>query len=155
MHPPEIDSRTPVSPDELLQVLNNAASQNSTLVQTSSTQLASLIEKHTDVLDGMHYIATQRDMPLHIRQQSIIQFRNLGSSHWRSKKWGSPSYYSLCCSLNKWNHQVILRWSQTENTQQKLDIIEWSRWSCMWTSPWKLVAVTDTIILRSLGTMLL
>ena len=84
--PPESDTRTPVSPDELLRILNNAASQDSALVQASSAQLTSLIENHTDVLDGMHYVATQRDIPLHIRQQSIIQFKNLGSGHWRSKK---------------------------------------------------------------------
>jgi hypothetical protein len=74
-----------VSPQELLQVITNASSQNPLLVQQSSKRLKEMFEMF-GTFDALHEIAAQTQMPLHIRQQAIIQFKNAALAHWKSRK---------------------------------------------------------------------
>ncbi|KAH9943383.1 ARM repeat-containing protein [Epithele typhae] len=71
-----------VSPEELYNVVCGAASQNPAQVQASTT-----IPGAYDIL---HEIAAQRTVPLQVRQQAIIQFKNAATGHWRSRKLFPP-----------------------------------------------------------------
>ncbi|KAJ7178998.1 armadillo-type protein [Mycena filopes] len=73
------------SAEEVYQVMTGAASQDPTLVQASSHRLKAMLEMF-GVYDSLHEIAAQKAVPLFIRQQSIIQFKNAALSHWRSRK---------------------------------------------------------------------
>jgi hypothetical protein len=74
-----------VSPVELYEVMSGASSQDPTQVQTSSKRLKEMLEMF-GTFDGLHEIAAQRTVPLPVRQQSIIQFKNAALNHWRSRK---------------------------------------------------------------------
>lgn len=74
-----------ISSEELYNVVCGAASQDPAQLQTSSKRLKELLDS-PGALDILHQIATQRDVPLAVRQQSIIQFRNGINNHWRSRK---------------------------------------------------------------------
>ncbi|KAJ7765016.1 armadillo-type protein [Mycena maculata] len=74
-----------VSADEVYQVMTGAASQDPALFQASAARLKELLEMF-GTYDALHEIAAQKAVPLVIRQQSIIQFKNAASSHWRSRK---------------------------------------------------------------------
>ncbi|KAJ7283929.1 armadillo-type protein [Mycena rebaudengoi] len=74
-----------VSADELYQVMTGAASQDPAIFQVSSARLKEMLSMF-GVYDALHEIAAQRAVPLHIRQQSIIQFKNAALPHWRSRK---------------------------------------------------------------------
>lgn len=81
----------PVNYDELLNVVAGASSQDPRQVVASAEQLKPMLDR-PGAFDGLSAIGAQRDLPLAIRQQAIIQFKNAALSHWRSKKWvGSPS----------------------------------------------------------------
>ncbi|KAJ7929923.1 armadillo-type protein [Mycena leptocephala] len=73
------------SADEVYQVMTGAASQDPALLQASSARLKEMLDMF-GVYDALHEIAAQRAVPLQIRQQSIIQFKNAALSHWRSRK---------------------------------------------------------------------
>ncbi|KAJ7180251.1 armadillo-type protein [Mycena crocata] len=74
-----------VSADELYQVITGAASQDPALFQASSARLKQMLDMF-GIYDALHEIAAQRAVPLEIRKQSIIQFKNTALSHWRSRK---------------------------------------------------------------------
>ncbi|OBZ76700.1 Importin-11 [Grifola frondosa] len=74
-----------VSPEELYNVMCGAASQNPAQVQQSATRLKELLELF-GAFDTLHEIAAQRTVPLQVRQQSIIQFKNTALGHWRARK---------------------------------------------------------------------
>ncbi|KAJ6628769.1 armadillo-type protein [Mycena sp. CBHHK59/15] len=74
-----------VSADELYQVMSGAASQDPALFQTSSARLKQMLDMF-GIYDALHEIAGRKHVPLQIRQQSIIQFKNAALPHWRSRK---------------------------------------------------------------------
>ncbi|KAJ7638980.1 armadillo-type protein [Roridomyces roridus] len=74
-----------VSAEEVFQVMTAASSQDPAVFQASSARLKELLDMF-GTYDALHEIAAQRAVPIHIRQQSIIQFKNAASSHWRSRK---------------------------------------------------------------------
>ncbi|KAJ7368449.1 armadillo-type protein [Mycena albidolilacea] len=73
------------SAEEVYQVITGAASQDPTLFQASSKRLKEMLDMF-GVYDALHEIAAQKTVPLQIRQQSIIQFKNVALTHWRSRK---------------------------------------------------------------------
>lgn len=73
------------SPEELYDVVCGAASQDPRQVQASAARLKELLEL-PGAYDTLHEIAAQNTVPLAVRQQSIIQFKNAALSHWKSRK---------------------------------------------------------------------
>ncbi|KAJ7276541.1 armadillo-type protein [Mycena haematopus] len=73
------------SAEEVYQVMTGAASQDPALFQASSTRLKEMLDMY-GIYDALHEIAAQKAVPLQIRQQSIIQFKNAALPHWRSRK---------------------------------------------------------------------
>lgn len=73
------------SPEELYDVVCGAASQDPRQVQASAARLKELLEL-PGAYDTLHEIAAQKTVPLAVRQQSIIQFKNAALSHWKSRK---------------------------------------------------------------------
>ncbi|KAK7054202.1 importin N-terminal domain-containing protein [Favolaschia claudopus] len=74
-----------VSAEEVYQVMTGAVSQDPALVQASSTRLKEMLDMF-GIYSALHEIAAQKTVPLFIRQQSIIQFKNAALGHWRSRK---------------------------------------------------------------------
>jgi hypothetical protein len=74
-----------VNLEELFNVISAAASQDPAQVQASSDRLKEMFEMF-GTFDGLSDIASQRAVPLAVRQQSIIQFKNAALGHWRSRK---------------------------------------------------------------------
>ncbi|KAF8746019.1 hypothetical protein AX14_004306 [Amanita brunnescens Koide BX004] len=74
-----------VSPQDLFQVITNAASQDPSLVQQSSERLKKMLDMF-GTFDALHEIAAQKNLSLHIRQQAIIQFKNAALGHWKARK---------------------------------------------------------------------
>ncbi|KAF8351332.1 armadillo-type protein [Amanita rubescens] len=74
-----------VSPQELFQVITNAASQDPTLVQQSSERLKEMLSM-SGTFDALHEIASQKHLSLYVRQQAIIQFKNAALGHWKARK---------------------------------------------------------------------
>lgn len=84
--PPKLGSVTEiVDPQELYRVITQASSQNPVQVQASSKRVKELLD-YFGTFDGLHEIAATRSVPLPVRQQSIIQFKNSALNHWRSRK---------------------------------------------------------------------
>ena len=98
MGPPVQTQPQQVSPEELYNVICGAASQNPSEVQVSTTRLKELLEI-PGAYGFLHEIACQRTLPLQVRQQAIIQFKNAATGHWRSRKWVHPSYLPLSSTL--------------------------------------------------------
>ncbi|THH33687.1 hypothetical protein EUX98_g583 [Antrodiella citrinella] len=74
-----------VSTDELFQVICDAASQDPAKIKTSTDRLKQLLDM-TGSFDALSEIAAQRNLPLHVRQQSIIQLKNAVGHHWRARR---------------------------------------------------------------------
>ncbi|KAJ8523493.1 hypothetical protein ONZ45_g125 [Pleurotus djamor] len=74
-----------VSPEELLDAVSGAASQDPVRVKDCSARLKLFLEV-AGTYDLLHEIAIQRQLPLAVRQQAIIQFKNGALGHWRSRK---------------------------------------------------------------------
>ncbi|KAF8076536.1 armadillo-type protein [Lyophyllum atratum] len=74
-----------VSPTELYDVMTAASSQDPSRVQASSKRLQQMLDMF-GTYEALHEIAAQRTIPLVIRQQAIIQFKNAALGHWRSRK---------------------------------------------------------------------
>lgn len=74
-----------VDPQELYQVITQASSQNPAEVHTSSKRVEELLD-YFGTFDGLHEIAATRSVPLPVRKQSIIQFKNRALNNWRSRK---------------------------------------------------------------------
>ncbi|OAX44518.1 ARM repeat-containing protein [Rhizopogon vinicolor AM-OR11-026] len=74
-----------VDPQELYRVITQASSQNPADVQASSKRVKELLD-YFGTFDGLYEIAATRSVPLPVRQQSIIQFKNSALNHWRSRK---------------------------------------------------------------------
>ncbi|TFY59275.1 hypothetical protein EVJ58_g5888 [Rhodofomes roseus] len=63
------------SPEELYNVVCGAASQDPTQLQASATRLKEILQL-PGAFETLYEIASQRTVPLAVRQQSIIQFKN-------------------------------------------------------------------------------
>jgi len=74
-----------VNPEELFNVISAAASQNPAQVQASAGRLKEMFEMF-GTFDGLSDIASQKSLPIAVRKQSIIQFKNAALGHWRSRK---------------------------------------------------------------------
>ncbi|KAG6854858.1 hypothetical protein C0991_012048 [Blastosporella zonata] len=74
-----------VSPAELYDVLNAASSQDLSQIQASSKRLKEMLEMF-GTYDAFYEIIAQRSLPLAVRQQAIIQFKNAALAHWKSRK---------------------------------------------------------------------
>lgn len=80
-----------ISPTELYDVMTAASSQDPSRVQASSTRLKQMLDMY-GTYDALHEIAGQRTVPLVVRQQAIIQFKNAALNHWRSRKSATVGY---------------------------------------------------------------
>ncbi|KII94850.1 hypothetical protein PLICRDRAFT_47858 [Plicaturopsis crispa FD-325 SS-3] len=85
MHKAAVPLET-VSPNELYDVVCGTASQDYTVMQKSSERLKQMCDM-LGTYDGLHAIAAERTVPLAVRTQSIIQFKNVALSHWRVRKY--------------------------------------------------------------------
>lgn len=74
-----------VPADELFQVICDAASQDPAKMRASTDRLKELLDM-TGSFDALSEIAVQQNLPLQVRQLSIIQLKNAVSNHWRSRK---------------------------------------------------------------------
>lgn len=74
-----------VSPAELYEAIVGASSQNVSQVQASSQRLKQMLEMF-GAYDALQDIAARPSVPLVIRKQAIIQFKNVVVHHWRSRK---------------------------------------------------------------------
>lgn len=74
-----------VSPAELYDIVTGASSQDPARVQACSKRLKQMLDMF-GTFDGLHEIAAQRTVPLPVRQQAIIQFKNAALNHWKSRK---------------------------------------------------------------------
>jgi hypothetical protein len=92
-----------VSPDELYAVITGATSQDYAQVQASSKRLKELLVLF-GTFDGLSEIAAQKNLPLQVRQQAIIQFKNNALNHWRSRKFVA-------------DHKCIAHATDTKNTR--------------------------------------
>lgn len=81
-----------VNPQELYQTIVDASSQDPSRVHSSSTRLEQMSHM-LGTIDALQEIAIQRSLPLPIRQQATIQFKNLVSASWRSRRY-------VCAMLN-------------------------------------------------------
>ena len=70
---------------EVYAAVAGAASQNPKEMSASAARLKNLIDQ-PGTLDLLQQIAAQRTAPLHIRQLSIIQVKNVVSTLWRSRR---------------------------------------------------------------------
>ncbi len=70
---------------EVYAAVAGAASQNPKEMSASAARLKDLIDQ-PGTLDLLQQIAAQRTAPLHIRQLSIIQVKNVVSTLWRSRR---------------------------------------------------------------------
>lgn len=80
-----LDLQVSVRIDELFQVICNAASQDPAKMKASTDRLKALLEM-PGCFDALSEIADKRDVPLEVRQQSIIQLKNAVGQHWRSRR---------------------------------------------------------------------
>ncbi|TFK75774.1 ARM repeat-containing protein [Pluteus cervinus] len=74
-----------IVPAELYNVLLAASSQDPSQLQSSSKRLKEMLDMY-GTFDALYEIASQRNIPLPVRQLAIIQFKNAALNHWRSRK---------------------------------------------------------------------
>lgn len=76
-----------VDVEELYSVISGATSQNSAVAPSRvyDERFKQMLDM-TGTFDGLSDIASQKSVPLAIRLQSIIQFKNHAFNHWRSRK---------------------------------------------------------------------
>ncbi|KAL0949404.1 hypothetical protein HGRIS_009466 [Hohenbuehelia grisea] len=74
-----------VSTNDVYNVISGAASQDPEQVKASTKRLKEMLDM-LGIFDSLHEIAAEKTLPLQIRQQSIIQFKNSALSHWKSRK---------------------------------------------------------------------
>ena len=90
-----------VSPTELYNVMAITASQDPSQIRASSARLKQMLDMF-GTFDALHEIAAEKTVPLSVRQQAIIQFKNAALSHWRSRKSAVRSF-----SMSKFNISSI------------------------------------------------
>lgn len=85
MPPPTNKEPEHVNPEELYQVICAATSQDPAQTKASSDRLKQIFEM-VGVFDTLSQIAAQSNLPVHVRQQAIIQLKNSSLGHWKSRK---------------------------------------------------------------------
>ncbi|KAJ3989631.1 armadillo-type protein [Lentinula detonsa] len=75
-----------VSPEELFQVISDATSQQDPRRVESSTKRLKELFQQPGVYDALHEIAATKTLPLTIRIQASIQFKNEALKNWKSRK---------------------------------------------------------------------
>jgi hypothetical protein len=75
----------PANPEEIFQVVSNAASQDPQLVTSSTKRLKELLLL-PGTFEFLSQITVQRSLPLPMRQQSIIQLKNAALPHWKARR---------------------------------------------------------------------
>jgi hypothetical protein len=83
-HPPP--TIPPVDQQELYKALCDACSQDASLLRGSSQSLKMMYEDRFGTYDALQEIASRDEVPLLVRQQALIQFKNNALGHWRSRK---------------------------------------------------------------------
>ncbi|KAH9846976.1 ARM repeat-containing protein [Lenzites betulinus] len=92
MGPPTAQAiQATVSPEELYNVLCGAASQIPDQVKASTARLKELFDI-PGAYDVLQEIAATKSLPLQVRIQAIIQFKNAATGHWRSRKLFPPEH---------------------------------------------------------------
>lgn len=86
---------TEVSPEELFAVISDATSQDPSRVEPSAKRLKDLFQQ-AGVYDALHVIAATKTLPLPIRIQASLQFKNEALKNWKSRKYDCRS---LCIEL--------------------------------------------------------
>lgn len=74
-----------VSREEVYQVIRAAASQDVSVIQASTKRLKEMLDMF-GCYDALQEIAANATLPIAIRQQAIIQFKNAVVGHWRSRR---------------------------------------------------------------------
>lgn len=74
-----------VNPQELLDVIAGASSQDPIRLQAASKRFKEMLAM-SGTFDALSEISSQRSLPLAVRQQSIIQLKNNALNNWRSRK---------------------------------------------------------------------
>ncbi|KAI0268377.1 ARM repeat-containing protein [Gloeopeniophorella convolvens] len=99
-----------VSIQDVFSAATGAASQDPKEMSASATRLKDLLDQ-PGTLDLLHQIAAQKITPLPIRQLSIIQVKNVVSTHWRSRRLvpdeQRPAIRSRCLALLNEEDDVI------------------------------------------------
>ena len=85
MPPPPSHEPQSVNPEELYNAICDAASQDPVKIKNAYDRLTRMLEM-VGAFDTLAQIATQRDLPLSVRKQSIIQLKNSSLGHWKSRK---------------------------------------------------------------------
>ncbi|KAK0490845.1 armadillo-type protein [Armillaria novae-zelandiae] len=80
-----------VSPAELYEVLVGATSQDPALLRESDKRLKQMMGLF-GAFDALHDIASQKALPLAVRKQAIIQFKNEALKSWRSRKYQNDQH---------------------------------------------------------------
>ena len=79
----------PVNPEELYNVIAGISSQDPAVLKASTTRFEEMLQMQ-GTFHTLNVIATTRSLPLNIRQQAIIQFKNKALGQWRSRRQAEP-----------------------------------------------------------------
>ena len=79
--------------EEVYKVICAATSQDPAQMQSSAKRLKELLDM-IGTFDHLSEIAATRTLPVHVRQQAIIQLKNSSTHHWRSRK---CVHTTTCC----------------------------------------------------------
>jgi len=71
--------------EELFAIVSAAASQDPNVMLAAGARLKECV-KLPGTFNGLHQIASQRSVPLPVRQLAIIQCKNDISTQWRNRK---------------------------------------------------------------------
>ncbi|KAL0067569.1 hypothetical protein AAF712_005284 [Marasmius tenuissimus] len=80
-----------VSPAELYEVITGASSSDPSQVQECSKRFKEMLQQN-GIFDALHQIAAERSVPLHVRKQASIQFKNEALKSWKSRKIQNDSH---------------------------------------------------------------
>jgi hypothetical protein len=75
----------PVQPGDILRVLQALSSQDPSAFKGAEEQLKQFGEQ-PGTWELVHQYAAQKDLPLDLRKQALIQFKNSAVTRWRSRK---------------------------------------------------------------------
>ena len=89
---------------EVYAAVAGATSQNPKEMSASAARLKDLMDQ-PGTLDLLQQIAAQKTAPLHIRQLSIIQVKNVVSTLWRSRRSVVPARYLPRRLFKTWSYE--------------------------------------------------
>lgn len=82
-----------VSPEELYNVLCESASQDPVKMRIASTRLKDMLDQPGS-WNLLQEIASQKSVPLPVRQLSALQFKNRALDHWRSRRYATYTLFA-------------------------------------------------------------